>query len=71
MAGEAMKLSPGDLRSRLEELQAEVRGIENDLDGPVRQGVVALIGIRHELVEASEALERAISELDENYKDLQ
>ena len=60
-------VSPGAIRSRLEMIQAEISSLEADLVGPISKGIVGLIEVRHEIVEGSDALHRAIEILDNNY----
>lgn len=62
-----MEVSPGNVRSRIEKIVADVAELESDLAGPISKGAVGYIEARHEVVEASDALTRAIEVLDENY----
>ena len=61
-------MSPGHLRGRLESINAEVRAIEQELVKHGAQGVIRSYEIRFEMTESSEAIERAIAKLDENYR---
>ena len=63
-------LSPGVIRSRMETIQAEISSLEADLNGPISKGIVGLIEVRHELVEDSDCLHRAVETLDNNYKSM-
>lgn len=63
-------VTPGAIRSRMEQIQAEISSLETDLKGPIDRGVVGLIPVRHELAEGSDALHRAVDILDTNYKSL-
>ncbi len=60
------KVTPGDVRERLGSIRALSRELEEDLEKPIsRANIITLIPVRHELVEASDALDRAIEMLDE------
>lgn len=63
-------MTPGKIRERLEAAKQEIRDIEETLEKPISGGMVGYIVVRHELVEAWEALDRAIEQLDQNYKKL-
>lgn len=69
-AATASAVTPGTIRSRMETIQADISSLESDINGPISKGVVGLIEIRQELVEASDALHRAVESLDANYKSL-
>ncbi len=60
-------VNPGTIRSRMEQIQAEISSLEADLAGPISKGVLGLTEVRHELVEGSDALHRAVEILDNNY----
>jgi hypothetical protein len=60
-------ISPGTIRSRMEQIQAKISSLEADLAGPISKGIVGLTEVRHELVEGSDALHRAVEILDNNY----
>jgi len=63
------QVQPGKLRDLLVEIRERMMNLETDLNGPIAEGAVALIPIRHELVEASEAVDRAVEHLDGSYRD--
>ena len=59
--------TPGGVRSEMEKIQAQVSALEADLSAMVTKGAVGYVESRHELVEASDALNRAVEILDNNY----
>ena len=63
-------LTPGGVRSEMEKIQAQVSALEADLSAMVIKGAVGYVETRHELVEASDALHRAVEILDNNYSTL-
>lgn len=63
-------MTPGKIREQLEAARNTVREIEENLEKPISGGMVGYVIVRHELVEAWEALDRAIEQLDQNYKKL-
>ena len=63
-------VTPGANRSRLELIQAEISSLEAEIAGPISKGVVGLTEVRHELVEGSDALHRAVETLDNNYSSM-
>ena len=60
-------VSPGSVRSRIEQLIAEAATLETDLAGPINKGAIGYIEIRHEIAEAVDALNCGLEALDENY----
>jgi hypothetical protein len=64
-------MNPGIIRDRLDRLSGRIRDLEQDLSGEICRERTGYVPICHELVEASEAVERAIALLDENYRELQ
>jgi hypothetical protein len=63
-------MSPANIRSRLEKVQAELSSLEVDMRIPIKRGVAMLSEVSFEVVEASDTIDRAIKILDENYREL-
>jgi hypothetical protein len=59
--------TPGGVRSEMEKIQAQVSALEADLSAMITRGAIGYVETRHELVEASDALHRAVEILDNNY----
>ena len=70
IASHTSAVTPGAIRSRLELIQAEISSLDADLAGPISKGVIGLTEVRHEIVEGSDALHRAVEILDNNYKSM-
>ncbi len=62
--------TPGGVRSEMEKIQAQVSALEADLSAMVTKGAVGYVETRHELVEASDALHRAVEILDNSYSSI-
>ncbi|KKL78190.1 hypothetical protein LCGC14_2027330 [marine sediment metagenome] len=62
--------TPGGVRSEMEKIQAQISALESDLSAMVSRGTVGYVEARHELVEASDALHRAVEILDDNYSSM-
>ncbi len=60
------KVTPGAVRERLAAIRELAGELEADLEKPIsRANIITLIPVRHELVEASDALDRSLEMLDE------
>jgi len=58
-------MSPGGLRDRIAAAREDLRGIEQDLDRMVLQGLTLYIGVRSEVEEAADDLDHALEILDQ------
>ena len=63
-------MTPGEVRSQLENLRAGAQEVEEVLTALIGQQIINVVEVRHEVTEAWEALERAIEILDTNYEEL-
>jgi len=59
-------MTPGEVRQELERLLEATRDLERDLDRNIAANV-GWIPISHEIVEASDSLDRALVLLDDTY----
>ena len=61
-------MNPNDLRNSLCKVREDLGRLEAELNVLVGRGVTAAIEVSHEMVEANDALDRAVEILDQNYK---
>ena len=61
-------MTPGKIRDVLARIKSEVRDVEFEMGEKIKLGVVAYVQARQELTEAWEALDRALEEIDQNYR---
>ena len=62
-------MTPGEVRQELERIREATRGLERELEKNIEANV-GWISITHEVVEASDALEWALTLLDNTYNHL-
>ena len=60
-------MTPGEVGDVLARINSDVRDLEEELNKQSRAGVTEVYEIRAEVTESSEALERALDILNENY----
>jgi hypothetical protein len=51
----------------LEEIKSRLIKIEKDLAGPISKGATGFIELRHEVIDATDGVERAIEVMDNTF----